>query len=325
MRMFLAFATIAALSGCMNQQRVYKNTFIVAGTYLEVISPYKEAAAIVEAEFRRLEKILNDYDETSQVSRLNESYDRPISVSPEMIEILQLSREYYDMTAGVFDVSCGRLYRLWKAEIEKADLGSLPPQKAIALAKSDCGMDYIVVNPDQRTVRINKKNLRLDFGGLAKGYMVDKAVEKLRQHGIDSCLINAGGQIYALGKNSLASWRVGIRDPQNENQVALSRELFNEAMSTSGGYEQFFEFEGKPYSHIIDPRSGYPAMPDLLSVTIIAENSALADALSTACYVVGSTQMLELLRRAGKAKAIVIREENGKQKIEVLPSEQNKR
>jgi len=286
-RLILLAATVMSITACTSKP-IYKNTFIAAGTYLEVTSPYEQAAAIVEAEFRRLEKIFNNYDMSSELSRLNQTCSVAVPVSPELIEVLEICRRLYDATGGAFDVSRGQLYRFWKGGIAEGNLNGLPSQEAIALLQEAGGMNYIDIDSERRTVRIAKAGLEIDLGAIAKGYMVDKAVERLRRHGIDSALINAGGDLYGLGKNGMRPWRVGVRDPEDKTQVIADWDLSDEAAATSGGYEQFFEVDGQFFSHIIDPRSGYPAVSGILSVSVVSKDCATADALATAFYVMGT-------------------------------------
>ncbi len=266
---------------------LYKNTFVVAGTYLEVTSPYKEAAKIAYEEFKRLEKIFNLYDELSELSRLNKSFDQPVKVSDELIEVLSISFKVHDLTGAAFDVSHGALYQFWKQYITSKQPVLLPMQEEIERVRALGGMSNIAIDFNQKTVTIKKQGLRIDLGAIAKGYMVDKAALKLKREGINSALINAGGDIYCLGLNQGQPWHIGVKDPKSLTGILEAQDLADEAVATSGNYEQFFELAGKRYSHLIDPRQGLPVDNGVLSVSVITKNCTSADSLATAFFVLG--------------------------------------
>ena len=222
-------------------QSLHKNTYVISGTYLEVISPHPKAASIVYQEFKRLNKIFNVYDSDSEIFRLNSSYNLEHKVSKEMIEILELSKELNKLTEGAFDASCGSLYSFWKDLIKKEKIDSFPSPEKIDKLRKSCSDEFIEVDHKKSTVLIKEKGLKIDLGAIAKGYMVDKAIQKLTGQGIDSALINAGGDIYCLGKKIDKLWTVGIKDPRQISKVVTDQQLLNEAVATSGDYEQFFE------------------------------------------------------------------------------------
>jgi thiamine biosynthesis lipoprotein len=279
------------------RERVYKDQFIIAGTYLEVISPYHEASTIVYKEFERLRGLFDVYDGTSELYQLNSVYNRPVKVSKELIEILITCRQVHSITNGAFDVSCGAVYDFWKDFIKKEKHGVLPNGEVIDQIKSLSGMEYIEIKPEENTVIIHKEGLKIDLGGIAKGYMIDKAIERLKDKGIDSALINAGGDLYCLGENERTLWRVGIRDPLYLDKVIKKQDLLNEAIATSGNYEQFFEIGDERFSHIIDPRTGFPARGNIVSVSVVNKSCTIADSLATAFYVMGVKAVKQFLQR----------------------------
>ena len=276
----------------------YKKTFVISGTYLTVISPDKRASKIVYDEFRRLNKIFNIYDKNSEVSLINRSYNRPVSVSKEMIELISLSKKLFRLTDGYFDVSMGRDYNFWKDIITgKKKIETISSRMLSDLAKEG-GMQFIKVNSGNNTITIAKKGIFIDFSAIAKGYMVDKAAIRLRKEGIKNALINAGGDIYCLGKDNGKPWEVGIRDPSVKNGIITTVPVSNEAIATSGDYEQFIDYKGRRYSHIINPKTGYPANSGIMSVTVIAKNCTTADGLATAFFAMGLDNIRKFLRRA---------------------------
>jgi thiamine biosynthesis lipoprotein len=251
---------------------------------LEVISPDKQAGGIVHQEFRRLDRIFNFYDEESEISRINKAFNMPVKVSAELIEVLELSKEINKTTDGYFDVSGGAIYDFWKSLIKNEKIYFFPSREKIAELKQCCGIDNLEINQEAKTILIKKEGVKIDLGAIAKGYMVDKAAEKLKQEGITSAIINAGGDIYCLGKNINKPWRVGVKNPYARG-IIEKEDIVNGAIATSGGYEQFFEFSGRKFSHLIDIKSGFPVDNDILSVSVLAQNCALADSLATAFSV----------------------------------------
>jgi thiamine biosynthesis lipoprotein len=297
---------------------IYKDKFVISGTFLEVISPYPDAAKIVYEEFKRLDKIFNLYDKNSELSKLNSTYNKPFKCSKELFEAILLAKEVYNLSDKTFDVSFGALYEFWKNLIKKKKIKKFPSQKEIERIKELGGMQYLEINEKERTITIKKKGLKIDLGALAKGYMVDKAVLKLKEKGIDSALINAGGDIYCLGKNRERFWKVGIKDPK-KNGIIKVETLFNEAIATSGNYEQFFEFNKKKYSHLIDPRTGYPVKNNILSVSVITKNCVSADALSTAFFIMGLEGIKKFFsQHPSTMRIFVITEEKGKENIYIF-------
>ncbi|MBU0694126.1 MAG: FAD:protein FMN transferase [Candidatus Omnitrophica bacterium] len=285
---------------------LYKDKFVISGTYLEVASPCKEAASVVYAEFKRLDKIFNFYDPQSEISRLNKTYNTPFNTSEELIEILVLSKQASQLTNNAFDVSCGSLYDFWKKWIRQNSPKELPSKEEVEKLKRTCGMHNLEINYHKNTVLIKKQGLKIDLGGIAKGYMVDKAVLKLKEKGIDSALINAGGDIYCLGKNGDNPWSVGVKDPKGAKEIIETERLVDEAIATSGNYEQFFQLQGKRYSHIIDPRSGYPVQNNISSVSVISEYCSTTDGLATAFFVMGLEGIKEFLARTPSTMRIFV-------------------
>ena len=313
----LIFASILAGAGC--SKSLYKKKFIVFGTYLEVISSHKQAAEIVYKEFRRLDKIFNLYDPASEISRLNKTFDEPFKASDELIEVLQLSWAVYDLSKGAFDVTQGSLYKFWKELTGKENIKNFPLPEVIKKIKELGGIDGVEINSAKRTVIIKRKGLTIDLGAIAKGYIVDKAISQLKEAGIESALINAGGDIYCLGRSLNQPWAVGIRSPGPLQEILETQLLIDEAVATSGGYEQFFSFQGKNYSHLIDPRKGYPVDNNLVSVSVIVKNCTTADSLATTFFILGLEGVKEYLSRVPSTmKVFIVSLENGEERIHIF-------
>lgn len=301
---------------CSCAKSLHRDNFVISGTYLEVISSDPKAAKLVYNEFKRLDDIFNFYKPTSELSRLNNTYNKPVKVSAELIEVLKLSKQLYTMSNGYFDVSQGALYSFWKDLISKDNIKALPQKEQIDKLKELGGIGNIVIDAKNSTVTIKKKGLKIDLSGIAKGYMVDKSALILKENKIDSALINAGGEVYCLGTNAGAPWSVGIKDPEEIGVVLESQGLIDEAVATSGDYEQFFELGGKRYSHMINPRTGFPVQNSLISVSVITKNCTTADGVATAFSIMGLGEVeMFITRNPSTMRIFVLALENGKKNV----------
>ncbi|MCK9572461.1 MAG: FAD:protein FMN transferase, partial [Candidatus Omnitrophica bacterium] len=191
-----------------------------------------------------------------------------------------------------FDITVGPLVDLWG--FTKLDF-SVPAGSKIKQTLKLVGADKIILNQNNNVIEFKLSGMKIDLGGIAKGYALDRCVEELKKNNVKSCLINAGGQVYALGKRSGRYWKVAIRSPLKKRAVDIL-ELTDQSVSTSGNYEQFFFKGGKRYCHIIDPRTGYPVDKKIASVTIISDSATTADILSTAVFVLGEQDAEEILK-----------------------------
>ena len=245
--------------------------------------------AAVEAAFdevRRLDQLLSNYRPTSDLSEVNRyAAERPVKVTPELFQFLEQCVEYSRQSQGAFDITVGPLMKLWGFY---KGAGHLPRKAEVDQALGKIGYRNILLDPGTRTVRFARPGVELDPGGIGKGYAVDKMVEALKENGIDSALISAGGSsIYALGTpNNGQGWEVKIRDPKDAAKTVARVYLKDESLSTSGSYEKFFEADGRIYSHIMDPRTGYPA-EGVLSVSVIAPKTLDSEAWTKPYFILG--------------------------------------
>lgn len=290
---------LAFWGGCGNS--LHRKTEFLMGTFVEVRSLDPRASQIVFEEFRKLDKIFNAFNRDSELSRLNTNSSAV--VSEPLFAVLKQSLAFTQASAGAFDVSVGPVGRIWKKSIVQK---TMPNPLEWEEARSLTGADNIYLDEATREVRLLKAGMMLDLGGIAKGFALDCAVQKLRKAGVTSALINAGGNVYGLGTNRGKPWRVGIQDPFHVNKVLKDIELTDMSVSTSGDYQQYFELNGKKFSHIIDPRTGYPAESGVVSATLASKDAAAADALSTACVVLGLEKSRLLLAQYPEIQAYVI-------------------
>ena len=254
--------------------------------YAEDQQQLEDGVEAAFAEARRLESMLSNYRAQSEWSKVNREAARgAVQVSPELFNLLAACLEASRQSMGTFDISVGPLMRVWG--FYKGS-GRLPSAAEVSGALEKVGYQNIVLDAQNRTVRFRKEGLEIDPGGIGKGYAVDQMTDKLKEHGIRSALISAGGSsIYALGAPpSDSGWTVKIRHPRKWLQTVEEIRLKDESLSTSGDYEKFFEAGGKIYSHIMDPRTGYPAS-GVLSVSVIAPRTLTSEAWTKPFFILG--------------------------------------
>ena len=249
-------------------------------------------AAATEAldEIDRLESRLTVFRETSEVSIVNsEAAKRSMEVSQELFDFLTLCQRLYKETDGAFDVTSGPLIRRWGFLRRQ---GQLPSQVEIDQAMSVVGSDKLLLDETKRTVRFAREGMEINLGSIGKGYALDSAANLMSTR-VTTALLNAGSSsMRAIGKGEHGNgWLVGLRNPRSKLRRLGVLRLRDCALSTSGSEEQFFEHQGQRYSHIIDPRSGWPAS-GVTSVSVVARSAAISDALATAFFV-GGRQLAE--------------------------------
>jgi thiamine biosynthesis lipoprotein len=219
-----------------------------------------KAAAAAFAEAHRLDRMLSNYRPESEWSGINRlAATRPVHVTPELFHLLQECARYSRESEGAFDFTVGPLMRVWGFY---RDEGSLASPAKVAGALRLVGYRHVLLDAQAQTVRFDREGVELDPGGIGKGYAVDRIVDVLRSHGVGVALVSAGGSsLYGMGAppESSEGWRVPIRAPGDPHQVAAEVTLNNMSLSTSGSYERFFRANGRVYSHIMDPRTGFPA------------------------------------------------------------------
>ena len=259
-------------------------------------------------EISRIESLISSWDKNSQTSLINNSAGiRPVQVDKELFELISRSIKISALTQGAFDISYAPMDKLWYFDKE---MEKLPTAQQIAQSVSKVGYENIIINEKKRTVFLNKKGMKIGFGAIGKGYAADKAKDILIQNDVKSGIINASGDLTAWGqKPSGDDWMVAVVNPLNKNKVFSWRPIKNSSIVTSGNYEKFITVDGKSYSHIIDPRTGYPS-EGILSVTIISQNAELADALATSVFVLGTDIGIDMINQLKNVECIIINSDN---------------
>lgn len=301
-----------------------ERAFFVMGTILEfrLYCNDKEVCdkAILEAysEVKRLDDIFSNYKNNSVLSRVNSfAGDGRISVPPEFIELTSRAIFFSGLTDGAFDITVGKAIEIWSVGEQK----NLMPNRGEIQRAQDCiGFEKIKLYPQEKQIELKSPCLSLDFGGVGKGYALDRAVRILRSYGVNRGIVNFGGNIYAMQPPpGEYGWDVGIRHPRDEDEVLTLLKVEDIAVSTSGDYERYFEIKGRHFSHIIDPRDGLP-VKSVPSVTVIAHDATDADALSTALSVMKEDKAIKLIEGLNDVGVMIVREEKGKLSIYKNPS-----
>lgn len=287
------------LIGCGKQQ-LYRDEQVLLGTFVEVISPDKRAAQIVFEEINKVEGLLSKYKENSDIWRLNKFAKS--KVSKETIYVVKMAKEFWRETGGAFDITVAPLLELWGFKDKNF---RLPEKGEIDERLKHIGSDKIIIDEENNIIEFQNQNMEIDLGGIAKGYALDCAVVKLRQAGIRSALLNAGGDIYCLGKKFSKPWKIAIKHPRSERTIKILS-LKDKAVATSGDYEQYFVKEDKRYSHILDPKTGFPAESGVISVTVIADDCLTADASATSIFILGKDRAGDLAKRFNAVVASIV-------------------
>ena len=260
------------------------------------------AAAI--AEMARLEAMMTDWRDDSQLMQVNrEGFHRPVRVDQELFDVIRDGIQAGHDSDGAFDITWRSAGRLWDF---KAWPPRLPEAGAIARAVQRVDFRHVHLDDEARTVRLLAEDVHIGLGGIAKGAIVDHAVMVLKRRGLRRFVVNAGGDIYANGRNDGGRlWWVAIRHPRDllENLAVLP--VANMAVVTSGDYERYITIDGRMYCHILDPRTGWPAR-GCQSVTVMAATTGRADALATAIFVLGPERGLALAEHLPHVEAMLV-------------------
>ena len=299
--LLLALFSAGASADWLRREASIMGTEISVELYHDDESIALEAAEAVLTEMRRIDASMSPLIPSSELARLNENAGKHLfQVSDELYSLLNRSIEFSNLTDGAFDVtfsSAGYLYDYRnRKRPEKTSLDPLLPL-----------IDYhhLILNRDTKSIRFARAGVRIDLGGVAKGYAVDRCIQLLQQRGISHALVAAGGDSRVIGTRWGKPWTIGVRDPRDREKLVAVIPLENVAVSTSGDYERYFEEGGVRYHHILDPKTGDSAR-ELQSVTIIGPDALTTDALSTGLFVLGLNDGLRLANRLPDIEAIIV-------------------
>lgn len=251
------------------------------------------------AELERIDRLMSHWIPTSDVERINAAAGGPpVAIGEETFHLLEVAQQVARRSGGVFDVTVGGLRGLWKFDHQSND-GSVPTAAEVRARLGLIGWQRLALDKGKRTAQLRRAGMAITLGGIAKGYAVDRAVAILHQRGLRDFILQAGGDLYVSGQKGGTPWRVGIRDPRGPRDAPFAlTELRDRSFSTSGDYERALVIDGVRYHHILDPRSGMPAMASR-SVTVLAKDALTADAWSKVLFILGPGKGIPLAEKLG--------------------------
>jgi len=312
--------SVILFSGCTNEQsseqlsetRLLLDTFCTITIHGAVDSGLlDEAFALCE----ELEALFSITVEGSDVWRINHAGGEPVTVDPRTIEVIRAGLSFGELTGGMFDITIGRLSRLW--DFSEAGSGSsfydlrIPSDAEIAQARITVDYRQVIISGD--TVQLADPEAWIDLGAIAKGYIGDMVAEFLKERGVSGALISLGGDVVAVGDRLDGNpWRIALRNPFNtEGEWLGVLEVTGASVISSGTYERRFEVDGVRYHHILDPNTGMPVLTDVISATVVVEDAMLGEGLSTAAVLLGSCCAMELFDQASGVLGAVLVLEDG--------------
>jgi thiamine biosynthesis lipoprotein len=242
----------------------------------------------------------------SEVFLINQNAGiEPVRVSQELIDVTLVAQEISRLSEGMFDLSIGPLVDLWGISTLNPQV---PTESQIEALLPQINWKNIIIDENKSTIFLSEAGMALDYGGIAKGYAADQVSDFLRSQGIKQALLDFGGNVYGLGiKTDGSKWRIGLQDPEaNRNEYIGIYDIADQSIVTSGTYERNFTEDGMFYHHILNPFTGYPSDEPILAVTIIGPSSLWCDGLSTACFLMGTSNAIELIESLDNYEIIVV-------------------
>jgi len=298
---FLSMTALPVLAQWFSREEAVMGTLVRVELWEEQEAAAHAALSAVMDEMHRIDASMSPFKPDSELSRINrEAAQRPVAISQEMFDLIMRSLEFSKISEGAFDItfsSVGYLYD-YRAHVKPSDA---------EIAKVLPGVNYRHVRLDRkkRTIRFARPGVRIDLGGIAKGYAVDNGVALLKKRGITNAIVTAGGDSRLLGDRRGRPWQVGIRDPRQSNTVVAVLPLADVAISTSGDYERYFEEDGVRHHHIINPKTGKSAN-GIRSVTVIGPDGVTTEGLTKSVFVRGTQAGMRLIEAQKGIDAIII-------------------
>ena len=314
MKKLLILLLLATQSISFGQQ-IFKKKENLLGSPFEITVVAKDSlqgnefTSLAIQEVKRIENLISDWIPTSQISKVNQNAGiSPIKVNQEVFDLVDRATKISKLTSGAFDISYASMDKIWKFD---GSMKEMPSAEAIKKSVEKVGYQNIILNSKDSTIFLKNKGMKLGLGGIGQGYIADKIKILLQEKGCKSGLVNVSGDINTWGKQpNGAPWTVGIVNPMNKNKVFATFPLDDSAVETSGSYEKYVTFNGKRYSHIIDPRTGYPAT-GIVSVSVFAKQTEIADALATGIFVLGVEVGLDLVNQLNGIECIIVDDKGG--------------
>ena len=302
------FVCSLLLCGCTTNKDPISKTAIYFDTVISIKLYDSQNQEILEQCFTycdEFEQLISRTIETSEISKINSSNGKPVEVSDMTIELLKQGIYYSELTNGAFDITIAPLSELWDF---KNNPGEVPAENDIQECLSHISYEDILI--EGNTVTLLDPDMAIDLGGIAKGYMADQLKEYLLSEGVESALIDLGGNILAVGsKPDNSNFTIGIKKPFEDSEMISTESIHDISVVTSGCYERYFEVDDIIYHHILDTETGYPCDNELYSVTIFSEKSVDGDALSTSCFALGLEEGQKLIESLDGVDALFVTNE----------------
>ena len=309
MRLIVTLIVIS-LSFTSQAQQAHKRTLKLMGSRFDITVVAEDSITAKDyiecgiEEIDRIEKLISSWDENSQTSEINKYAGiKPVKVEAELFNLIERAMMISKLTDGAFDITYASMDKIWKFD---GSMRKMPSEEDVRASVTKVGYNNILLDKEKFTVFLKIKGMKIGFGAIGKGYAADMAKKLLVAKGVTSGIINASGDMNSWGKQVDGNeWKVAITNPLNKNKVFALLPISNGAVVTSGDYEKYVEFNGKRYSHIIDPRTGYPST-GIISVTVFAQKAELADALATSVFVMGKEAGLDRINQLPNIECIII-------------------
>lgn len=310
MRKLITITFVLFIAISTNAQNIQKRTLKLMGSRFDITVVAEDSTKAVSyidlaiEEMTRIEKLISSWDPNSQTSEINRNSGiKPVKVDKELFDLIARSIAISKLTDGAFDISYASMDKIWKFD---GSMKTMPSEADIKASVSKVGYQNIILDKENTTVFLKIPESKIGFGAIGKGYAADKAKALLMSKGVSAGIINASGDMNTWGKQPNGDeWKVAITNPLNKNKAFALLPINEGAVVTSGNYEKYVNFNGKQYTHIIDPRTGYPST-GIISATVFAPKAELADALATSVFVMGKEVGLNRINQLPQIECIII-------------------
>lgn len=307
--LILIIVTLAiSITGCKNNEPISK-TELFMGTVVKITLYNGGNEKIIDKAFdkvKEIENLVSINKENTQITKLNENAGKKsVKLDKDSFDIIEKAIYYSELSHGGYDLTIGPLVKLWSIGLPEA---KVPTKDDIENIINKIDYSNIEINKDNREVFLKEEGMMIDLGSIAKGYATDEIVKILKENGVEEAIIDLGGNLYTMGlKDGESDWKVGIQNPfDSRGNIVGSIEVHDKSVVTSGIYERYIEKDGQKYHHILNPKTGYPYETDIAGVSIIADKSIDADALSTLIFTKGIDEGLEFVESLENIDAIFI-------------------
>ncbi|MBE9490810.1 MAG: FAD:protein FMN transferase [Bacteroidetes bacterium] len=309
----LLFYSLFLISLASFSQVINKQTLKLMGSRFDITVVAKndnDANNYIEnaiGEISRIERLISSWDPNSQTSLINNNAGiKPVKVDEELFNLIKRAISISRLTDGAFDITYASMDRIWKFD---GSMTKMPSEEIIKQSVAKVGYHNMILNEAESTVYLKLKGMKIGFGAIGKGYAADKAKQILKDKGVSGGIINASGDMNTWGTQLDGSdWNIAIKNPLNKNKVFALLPIHEKAVVTSGNYEKYVIFNEKRYSHIINPRTGYPSS-GIVSASVFAPSAELADALATSIFVMGKDVGLNFINQLPEIDCIIVDDE----------------